>query len=314
MRYLLMRLMALVLVLVVSSFVVFGAMYAAPGSPESFLVQGRTVSPEVLASIRAQYSLDDPFLVRYADWLGGVLTGDLGRSLTTQQDVASLLGSRIPTTICLALFAAVLIVVLGVGLGVVAGTREGIAEKLVVLGSNLGFAVPTFFAALVLMAVFGSGLGWFPVHGAGSGFLDRIWHLTLPAIALSLPSIAVVARITRTAIRDEAESEHVTMAIARGLPRRIRVWRHTVRNSMLPVTTVLGTHVAGLVAGAFVIEYAFTLDGVGALLVNAVQRKDFAVVQAIALVMVLAFGLINLLVDLLYAVIDPRVRTAGGRR
>ena len=119
MRYLLMRLMALVLVLVVSSFVVFGAMYADPGSPESFLVQGRTVSPEVLASIRAQYSLDDPFLVRYADWLGGVLTGDLGRSLTTQQDVASLLGSRIPTTICLALFAAVLIVVLGVGLGVV---------------------------------------------------------------------------------------------------------------------------------------------------------------------------------------------------
>jgi peptide/nickel transport system permease protein len=166
------------------------------------------------------------------------------------------------------------------------------------------------------MAVFGSGLGWFPVHGAGEGLGGRLEHLTLPAIALALPSIAVVARITRTAIREEAESEHVTMALARGLPRRVRVWRHTVRNSMLPVTTVLGTHLAGLVAGAFVIEYAFTLDGLGALLVNSVQRKDFAVVQAIALIMVLSFGLINLLVDLLYAVIDPRVRqaTGGARR
>lgn len=312
MTYVLKRIAALALVLLVSSFIVFSGMYLAPGSPEQFLVQGRTVSPEVLAAIRAQYGLDDPFLLRYWHWLLEVFQGDLGRSLVSQQDVTTLVASRLPTTLFLAGYAALLIAILGVGLGVVSATRSGIFEKFVVFGSNLGFAVPTFFAALILMAVFGASLGWFPVSGSGEGFTNRIWHLTLPAIALSLPGIAIVARITRTAVREEQGSEHVVMAIARGVPKRIVLWRHTIRNSMLPVTTVLGTNIAGLLAAAFVIEYAFTLDGIGSLLVNSVQKKDFAVVQAIALIMVLAFGLINLIVDLLYAVIDPRVRLNKG--
>ncbi|WP_336652831.1 MULTISPECIES: ABC transporter permease [unclassified Leucobacter] len=312
MIYVLKRIGALIAVLVVSSFIVFSGMYLAPGSPEQFLVQGRTVSPEVLAAIRAQYGLDDPFLLRYWHWLIDVLQGDLGRSLLTQQDVSTLVMSRLPTTLFLAAFAAILIIVFGVGLGVLAATRSGVFEKLVVFGSNLGFAVPTFFAALILMAIFGSNLGWFPVSGSGEGFTDRLWHLTLPALALAFPGISVVARITRTAVREEQGSEHVIMAIARGVPKQFVLWRHTIRNSMLPVSTVLGTQIAGLLASAFVIEYAFTLDGIGSLLVNSVQKKDFAVVQAIALIMVLAFGLINLIVDLLYAVIDPRVRLSKG--
>ena len=312
MIYLGKRLAALIGVLIVSSFIVFAGMYLAPGSPEQFLVQGRTVTPEVLAAIREQYGLDDPFLLRYWHWLLDVLQGDLGRSLLTQQDVTTLVASRLPTTLSLALYAAILIVVLGVGLGVLAATKSGVFEKLVVFGSNLGFAVPTFFAALVLMFLFGSSLGWFPVSGSGEGFVDRLWHLTLPAIALAFPGIAVVARITRTAVREEQGSEHVVMAIARGVPKQLVLWRHTIRNSMLPVSTVIGTQIAGLLASAFVIEYAFTLDGIGSLLVNSVQKKDFAVVQAIALIMVLAFGLINLIVDLLYAVIDPRVRLSQG--
>lgn len=316
MGYVLRRLGALALVLLVSSFVVFAGMYFSPGSPEQFLVQGRTVSPEVLAAIRAQYGLDDPFLLRFWNWLSAVLQGDLGRSLITRQDVSALVASRLPTTFALTAYAAVLITVVGVGLGVLAATRTGVFEKLVIFGSNLGIAVPSFFAALVLMAVFSSALGWFPVSGSGSGFADRLWHLTLPAIALSLPGIAIVSRITRTAVRGEQGSEHVEMAVARGIPQRIVVWRHTIRNAMLPVTTTLGTNIAGLLASAFVIEYAFTLDGIGSLLVLSVQQKDFAVVQAIALIMVLAFGVINLVVDLLYAVIDPRVRLGerGGAR
>ena len=312
MTYVLKRVAALALVLLISSFIVFSGMYLAPGSPEQFLVQGRTVSPEVLAAIRAQYGLDDPFLLRYWNWLLDAIQGDLGRSLVSQQDVTALVASRLPTTLFLATYAALLSAIIGVGLGVLSATRSGIFEKLVVFGSNLGFAVPTFFAALVLMALFGANLGWFPVSGSGEGFLDRVWHLTLPAIALALPGIAIVARITRTAVREEQGSEHVVMAIARGVPKQIVLWRHTIRNSMLPVTTVLGTNIAGLLAAAFVIEYAFTLDGIGSLLVNSVQKKDFAVVQAIALIMVLAFGLINLIVDLLYAVIDPRVRLNKG--
>ncbi|MHC6219112.1 ABC transporter permease [Arthrobacter sp. MMS24-S77] len=313
MRFLVRRFLALGGVLIASSMIVFGALYLAPGSPEQFLVQGRTVSPEVLVAIRSQYSLDDPLPVRYWNWLSGVFTGDMGRSLLTQQDVGTLIASRIPTTLSLAAFAAVLIIVCGIGLGIAAGTRGGMAERIVIFASNLGIAVPTFFAALVLMSVFSVGLGWFPVFGAGDGVVDRAWHLTLPALALSLPSIAVVARITRTAIVEESESEHVLIAVARGLPKRIVLWRHTVRNSLLPVTTAVGMQIAGLIAGAFVVEYAFTLDGIGALLVNSVQRKDFAVVQAIALIMVVAFGIVNLVVDLLYAVIDPRVRLKKGQ-
>ena len=303
------RLLALVGVLFASSFLVFSAMYAAPGSPENFLVQGRTVTPEVLAAIREQYSLDDPFFVRFWNWLTNVLQGDFGQSLTNRQPVGELLAARLPTTLTLVLLAAIIIAVLGIGLGIAAGVRDGILDKVVLLGSSLGFAVPTFFAALLLMSIFSVGLGWFPVFGSGEGFFDRIWHLALPALALALPSAAVVARITRTAIREERDSEHSVMATARGVPARIVLQRHVVRNSMLPVSTIVGVHIAGLIAGSFVVEYAFTLDGLGTLLVGAVQRKDFAVVQAVAIILVAGFGIINLLVDLLYKAIDPRVGT-----
>ncbi|MGI5491427.1 ABC transporter permease [Microtetraspora malaysiensis] len=310
-RFVLRRLGALAATLLISSFLVFSAMYAAPGTPESFLVQGRTVSPEVLASIRAQYGLDDPFLIRYGNWLGGVLTGDLGESLTTRQDVASLLASRIPTTLWLTLYAAVLIVVFGVLAGALAGLRGGAFDTGVLLGSSVGFAVPTFFAAVLLMSVFSVTLGWFPVFGAGSGFAGRIEHLTLPAVALALPAAAVVARITRTAVVEEREAEHVSVALARGIPWRVVARRHILRNAMLPVTTIVGVNIAGLVAGAAVVEHAFTLDGVGAMLINSVQQKDFAVVQAVALLLVAVFGVVNLVIDILYAVIDPRVQLGG---
>lgn len=313
MMFIVRRVLALVGVLFVSSFLVFAALYAAPGSPENFLVQGRTVSPEVLAAIREQYSLDDPFFVRFWNWLARVLQGDFGQSLANRQDVGELLASRLPTTLLLVLIAAIFIVGIGIGLGIVAGVRDGALDKVILLGSNLGFAVPTFFAALILMSIFSVGLGWFPVFGSGEGFFDKVRHLTLPALALAIPSVAVVARITRTSIREERHSEHAVMARARGVPSRIVLWRHVIRNSMLPVSTIIGVHVAGLIAGSFVVEYAFTLDGIGTLLVNAAQKKDFAVVQAIAIVLVAAFGSINLLVDLFYAAIDPRVRSRSAR-
>jgi peptide/nickel transport system permease protein len=310
-RFVTRRLGALAATLLVSSFIIYAAMYLAPGTPESFLVQGRTVSPEVLASIRAQYGLDEPFLVRYWHWLTGVLTGDLGESLTTRQDVASLLGSRIPTTLWLTAYAALLIVVFGVVAGLLAGLRGGLADTAVLLVSSVGFAIPTFFAAVLLMSVFAVTLGWFPVFGAGAGFTGRIVHLTLPAVALALPAIAVVARITRTAVVEERDTEHVSVSLARGVPWRVVARRHIVRNAMLPVTTIVGVNIAALVAGAAVVEHAFTLDGVGALLINAVQQKDFAVVQAVALVLVTVFGVVNLTIDVLYAVIDPRVQLGG---
>lgn len=298
--------------LVVSSFLIFGALYVAPGSPESFLVQGRTVSPEVLASIRSQYGLDEPFLLRYWHWLTGAVTGDFGESLVTRQDVGGLLLGRAPTTFWLTLYAAILILIFGIGAGVLAGLQRGITDNIVLVVSSIGFAIPTFFAAVLLISIFGVALGWFPVFGAGEGLIGRLHHLTLPALALAVPAVAVVARITRTSIVEERDSEHAKTAMSRGLPWRVVARRHILRNALLPITTIVGVNIAGLIAGAVVIEQAFTLDGIGALLIESVYQQDFAVVQAVALVLVAVFGLVNLLVDALYAVIDPRIQVGQG--
>lgn len=305
------RIVALLGILLISSFLIFSAVYVAPGRPETFLVGGRTVSPSVLASIRAQYGLDDPFFVRYWHWLSSAAQGDFGKSLFTRQDVSVMLMNRLPTTLTLTALAAVLIIVLGVGLGVIAGWRGGLIDTAIVSLSGVGLAIPTFFAAAILMNLFAVQVRWFPTFGSGEAGLDRLWHLILPSLALALPAIAVVARITRTAVLEERFSERVTTALIRGLRRRLVMRRHVLRNALLPVTTIVGVQIASLIAGATIIEFAFTLNGVGALLVDSVQQKDFAVVQAITLILVAVFGLVNLLVDMLYTVLDPRMRLDG---
>jgi peptide/nickel transport system permease protein len=312
--FLLRRIVALFSILFIASFLIFGALYIAPGKPETFLVGGRTLSPEILASIREQYGLNDPFLVRYWHWLSQAATGDFGQSLVNRQDVSSLLVSRLPTTMTLALMASALIVVLGVGLGVLAGWRGGWVDTAIVSVSGFGLAVPTFFAAAILMNLLAVQTPIFPVFGSGQAGLDRLWHLTLPAMALALPSTAVVARITRTAVLEERHSEHVALAFTRGIQGRLIMRRHVLRNALMPISTIVGVNVAGLIAGAAIVEHAFTLNGVGALLVDAVQQKDFAVVQAVSLLLVVSFGLMNLTVDMLYAALDPRVQTGGALR
>ncbi|MFL5818740.1 MAG: ABC transporter permease [Conexibacter sp.] len=301
------RLLALAATLLASSFVIFGCLYLAPGSPESFLSGGRTLSPEGRAAIRAQYGLDDPFLTRYWHWLTGVLHGDLGQSIIFRQDVTSLIEPRIATTALLVGYAAILILAIGIGLGVVAALKSGGVDVGVVLTTTLGMAVPSFVAAMVLLSVFAVNLGWFPTLGAGSGFTDRVWHLTLPAVALALAAIAVVAQITRAAMREELEREHVDTARARGLSERTIMRRHVFRNALVPITTISGVTIAGLIAASVVVEQTFALNGLGSFLVTAVNQKDFAIVQAVALILVVVFMVANTVVDLLYGLLDPRM-------
>jgi peptide/nickel transport system permease protein len=175
-------------------------------------------------------------------------------------------------------------------------------------------AVPSFVAAIVLISVFAVHLGWFPALGPGQGFADQIWHLTLPAIALAASSLAIVARITRVSVRGEFGREHVQTAVSRGIPRRLVIRRHVLRNAAIPITTVAGITIASLIAVSAVVERAFALDGLGATLVQAAQTKDFAVVQGIALVLVTAFVVVNLIVDILYAVLDPTVSLGATAR
>lgn len=307
------RVLGLAVVLLITSFLVFAALYVAPGSPESFLLQGKTVSPATIREIRAQYHLNDPFFVQYVKWLGGIVRGDFGRSLIFRQQVSGLVASRVPTTLWLTAYAAVLIIIGGIALGVVAALRPGAVDRLVLVTTSAAVATPSFVAAVVLMTVFAVDLGWFPVFGSGSGVAGRISHLTLPAVALAVSWIGLLARVARSAMAEELAREHVQTARSRGLPERVVVRRHGLRNALIPITTVSGLVVAGLISGAVVVENAFALNGLGSLLLQSVATKDFPVVQAISLILVAAFIVVNTLVDLLYAAIDPRVRLRGAR-
>ncbi len=306
-RFVVRRLAMLVVTLFVASFAIYSAMYLAPGNPIAALTGGRTPSPEAIAVLEQRYHLDDPFLVRYVRWVGGAICGDFGVSIQLRQDVSTLITQRIGTTVQLVLFSSLIIVVVGIGLGLLGGLRRGIVDNVVIVISTLSAAVPSFVASIILLSVFAVNLGWFPALGGGDGFVDQVKHLTLPAVALAFSSIALVARITRASVREELSREHVQTAISRGIPYRLVVRRHVMRNAAIPITTIVGITVASLFAASAVVERAFALNGIGSYLIQAALSKDVAVVQGISLVIVGVFVVVNAIVDFAYAVLDPRV-------
>ena len=282
--------------LLVASFVIFSAIFLAPGNPIAALSGGRSLPPESLRTLEVRYHLDQPFLVQYWYWLSNAVHGNLGLSITLRENVSDLIASRISTTAGLVLYASILIIVLGVSLGILSGFRPGLLDTSTLVVTAVSASLPAFVAAIVL-----------PSLGNGVGFLDQVRHLTLPAFALAVSSLAIVARVTRSAIREEARREHVQTAISRGIPTAQLIRRHVLRNAAIPITTISGITVASLIAVAAVVEVVFGLAGLGAYLVQSAQSKDLAVVQGISLLLVTAFVLVNVLVDVLYAVLDPRV-------
>lgn len=302
------RMLMLVATLLVSSFVIFSALYVAPGNPIAVLSGGRSLPHSSIVILENRYHLNDPFLVRYWEWVRGAVHGDLGVSIGLHQDVSSLISARIGTTLELVAYGSILIITIGVGLGLIGALRPGAVDTGVVVGTTISAALPSFVAAVVLITVFAVDLGWFPALGNGNGFVDQLKHLTLPAIALAAGSMALVARVTRAAVREEAAKEHVQTAIGRGIPYPLVVRRHVLRNAAIPITTVAGLTIASLIAVDAVVETAFSLNGLGSYLVISASNKDFAVVQGISLVLVTAFVVVNTIVDVLYALLDPRVK------
>ncbi|MFI6846426.1 ABC transporter permease [Kitasatospora sp. NBC_00085] len=307
-RYLLGRLLGLAGVLLATSFVVFSAVHLAPGDPVAFLLKGHPATPEARAAITAQYHLDDPFLTQYLKWLGGVLHGDFGRSVQFRQDVGALISSRLPGTTLLIGYAAALVCVVGVPAGVLAALRGGWFDRAVLLGTGVTTATPPFVSAIALVSLFSVQLGWFPGPGSqGTGLADRLYHLTLPAAALAVTLAGLLARVTRSAMLDELGREHVEVARSRGVPERTVVRRHVLRNALGPIVTVGGTMLAGLLVSTSIVETAFNVPGIGSLLVQSVTVKDFPVVQALTLLTVTGFVVVNLAVDLLAPLVDPRL-------
>lgn len=306
------RLAMLVATLIVSSFVIYGALYLAPGSPLAALTGGRSVPPEVMAQLEERYHLNEPFLTRWWIWFTNALHGDLGESIPLHQQINTLIAQRAGITIQLVMLTAAIIIIVGVGLGIVGALGRKSVDGGVLLVATVSAALPAFAASVILQFIFGVQLRWVEPLGTGEGFTGRLSHLILPALALAATSVALVARVTRTAVRDELGREHVQTAISRGLPWREVVRRHVLRNAAIPITTVVGITIASLIALAAVVETAFGLNGLGSYLVQAALNKDFATVQGISLVLVFAFVITNVIIDFTYALLDPRV-TLGSR-
>jgi peptide/nickel transport system permease protein len=311
-RFILRRIAAAVPLLLATSFVVFAFLHLAPGSPETLLLGGRDVDPATRDAIRAQYHLNDPFFTQYWYWLRGLLTGDLGQSIQFRNSVSAVVVPRILPTVELAVYALILIVCIGLPLGVVTGARKSSALDTTISSISLiGSSMATYVSGILLIAVFGVALGWFPVFGLGGTGIDRVYHLTLPAIALAVALIALVQRTTRVSLADVLEQDFIQTARSRGFSEPRVIAKHGIRSGLIPVVTITGLAFGYLISGAVLVEYTFGLNGLGGLLVQSVQTKDYAVVQAITLIFTVTFILVNLVVDIICVAIDPRVRRGG---
>ena len=296
--------------IVAGSFVIFAALSFAPGDPVAQLL-GARATDAARAEKRAELGLDDSLIVRYWQWLTSALHGDFGTSFTYRDNVTALIGPRLETTLLLVAMAALLILVVGIGLGVVGGISDRWRPAISAL-TGVGISVPAFVSAGFLISMFAVELDWFPAYGAGEGLADVVWHLVLPALALSVGYGAYVTQLTSAAVRDEEGKEHVLTSRGRGIPTRLVMQHHILRNAALPILTASGIAVAGLVAGALVVEQAFGIDGIGSLLVKSVSSKDYPVVLAASLIIVVLFVVVTTIIDLAQVFLDPRQRE--GRR
>ncbi|WP_223692060.1 ABC transporter permease [Leifsonia poae] len=309
------KLGSLLLTLFLASLLVFFSRFLVPGNPISFLLRGRKPNPQTIADLTAQYGLDLPPWQQYLNWVGGILHGDFGRSLQYRQDVSTVIGERLPVTFGLVLMAGVIITVVGLAAGVVAALNKGrILDRAILILLTVLAAIPSFVGSIVLIAIFSVQLGWFPSFGSGDGFIDTAYHLVLPSIALAIVFIVLIGKVTRTSMVDQLGREHVEVATSRGLARITVIRRHVLRNALGPILTVSGVLVAGLLVASTIVESAFGIAGIGSLLVQSVDRLDFPVVQAIVLLVVTAFVVVNAIVDVLEPVIDPRSAAGAGAR
>ena len=308
-RLILSRLMVAVPLLLIISFGVFALVHLAPGDPVRALLGTRPSDPDTLASLRERYHLDDPFIVQYGKWLWQVLQGDFGRSISGNRLVLSAIKERAGVTIFLSLVSTVIVLVVGVLLGMIAAFRRGSRlDRALVMFGVFGISSPAFVTGIFLLYLFGVVLGWFPTFGAGRGFADRFWHLALPALALALSVMAIVVKITRASMIEELDRDYITFARARGLSATRITFAYLLRNALIPVVTAAGLIVVGLLASAIYVEVTFALPGLGSLTVDAVQKRDIPLIQGTTLVFSVFVILVNLLIDVAYTLIDPRIR------
>lgn len=309
--YLVRRLFSTVIVMTVVGVFVFLLLHLSPGDPAA-IIAGDNATAEQIAQMREKLGLDDPLPVQFLRWAGGVVQGDLGRSIFTNDPVGKLIAQRIEPTLSLALTTIVFAIVIAVALGVLAAWKAGTwVDRSLMALSVFGFSVPAFVVGYLLIYLFSMYLGWLPVQGykaIGDGFVPWARHLVLPTITLGLVYVALIARITRASMLEVLAEDYIRTARAKGVATRSMLLKHALKNAGVPVVTVIGIGVALLIGGVVITETVFNIPGIGRLVVDAITKRDYPVIQGVILIFAGVYVLVNLLVDLSYTVLDPRIR------
>ena len=309
--YILSRLVALALSLVVASLVIFVMIELVPGDPASFML-GLNAAPDTGAALRAELGLGGSPVERYLRWVRGMLQGDFGTSYTYRAPVAELVTARLAVSLPLALMALLLSTLIAIPVGLYAASRRGRQGDWSVMGlTQLGIAIPNFWFAMILVVIFAINLRWFSAGGF-PGWDQGIWPslkaLTLPAVALALPQASILARVMRSAVLEVLGQDYIRTARAKGLSRRRTLTDHALRNALIPVLTIIGLQFSFLIAGAIIIENVFFLPGLGRLVFQGITQRDLIVVESVVMLLVFAVILVNFLVDIAYGLADPRLR------
>jgi len=302
-RYIIRRLLLLIPVMLGVSFIVFTIMFFTPGDPAKIMLGERAPQAEV-AALRTQMGLDDPFIVQFFNFIRNATRGDFGRSLVTRRPVAEELFARFPATLQLAASAVLIAVAIGIPVGILSAIKQysffdGAAMTLALVGVSM----PNFWQGLMMILLFSVYLRWLPSSGIGT-----FRHLIMPAVTLGTSSAALITRMTRSSMLEVVRQDYIRTARAKGLTERVVINRHALKNALIPVVTVIGLQFGYLLGGAVLTETVFAWPGVGRMMVDAIRQKDFPVVQAGVLLLAVAFSVVNLVVDILYAYIDPRIK------
>lgn len=301
--YTIKRILQVIPVLLIISFICFMMIRLVPGDPVANML-GINASKEAIAAQRAELGLDKPLLTQYGDFLVKALQGDLGKSITTRRPVIDEIAQRYPATLKLALGATVFAAVVGITFGVLSAVKQNkLTDNVIMVFSLLSVSTPSFFLALVMMLLFSIHLGWLPSMG-----LRTPLHYVLPIITLGMQSVGLIARTTRSSMLEVLRQDYIRTSRSRGISQAVIVMRHAFKNALIPVVTVVGLRFGGLLAGSMLVEAVFSVPGIGRFMVDGVLKRDYPVVQGTVLVLATTFVLVNLAVDLIYALIDPRIK------
>jgi peptide/nickel transport system permease protein len=305
------RLLSTVWVMAIVAVFIFLLLHLSPGDPAAIIV-GDNATQIQIDAVRKQLGLDDPLAVQFVRWMAGVIRGDLGTSIFSHEPVGKLIAQRIEPTLSLAITTLLLAVVIAVSLGVLAAWKVGTwVDRVVMVLAVVSFSVPVFVVGYLLIYLFSIKLGWLPVQGyapIGEGIVVWISHLILPSVALGLAYVALIARITRTTMLDVLSEDYIRTARAKGVATGPMLMKHALKNAGAPIVTVIGIGIALLIGGVVITETVFNIPGVGRLVVDAISQRDYPIIQGVTLIFSGVYVIVNLIVDLSYTVLDPRIR------